>query len=142
MDAVQINSRLNIPLAELRFSYTRSPGPGGQNVNKLNTRAELRFDPAHSPSLNPGQRERLLASLRQRLTRDGILVINSSRFRTQHRNRQDCLEKFAELLAIPLRPPPPNRRPKRPSRTAVERRLNRKKQHAQKKSLRRRPRPD
>ena len=142
MDALEISSHLCIPLAELRFSFSRSPGPGGQNVNKLNTRAELRFNLQESPSLSEDQRQRLKASLGPRLTRDGILIVFSARFRTQQRNREDCLEKFATLLAAHLQPPPPKRRPTRPGRAARARRLGEKKRQAQKKVQRQRPHLD
>lgn len=134
-----ITGNLEIPLTELRFSFDRSPGPGGQNVNKLNTRAELRFDLEHSPSLSDDQRRRLAAGLIARLNQEGVLIVRSSRYRSQSRNREDCLEKLAALLAEQLKPPPPKRRSTRPSRAAVARRLDGKKRQAQKKSLRRRP---
>ena len=139
MGTVQITPRLHIPLAELGFSFDRSPGPGGQNVNKLNTRAELRFNLHASPSLSPTQQDRLTRGLKTRLTRDGILIIRSSRFRTQRRNKENCLEKFAALLAKHLQPPPPKRRPTRPGRAAVARRLQAKKHQSQKKDRRQRP---
>lgn len=142
MDAVHITPRLHIPLAELSFSFDRSPGPGGQNVNKLNTRAELRFNPRESPSLNPTQQQRLETGLKSRLTQNGVLIIRSSRFRTQRRNKEDCLEKFAALLAKHLQPPPPKRRPTRPGRTAVARRLQDKKYQSQKKDQRQHPLDD
>ncbi len=141
-DTVQISSRLSIPLSELHFSFDRSPGPGGQNVNKVNTRAELRFCVSASPSLTPSMRNRITTELSTRLNREGELILRSSRFRSQTRNRTDCLEKFAALLAKALRPPPPKRRPSRPTRTSVAKRLDRKKAHSQKKTLRSRPRPD
>jgi len=134
-----ITGNLEIPLAELRFSFDRSPGPGGQNVNKLNTRAELRFDLENSPSLSDDQRRRLAAGLTSRLNQEGVLIVRSSRYRSQRRNREDCLEKLAALLAEKLKPPPPKRRSTRPSRAAVARRLDGKKRQSQKKSLRRRP---
>lgn len=139
MKFLTITENLKIPLAELRFSFDRSPGPGGQNVNKLNTRAELRFDLQASPSLSADQRCRLVAGLEKRLTPAGVLIVRSSRFRTQLRNKEDCLEKLANLLAEPLKPPPPKRRPTRPGRAAVARRLDSKKRRGQKKALRRRP---
>ena len=139
METLKVTNDLEIPLSELRFSFDRSPGPGGQNVNKLNTRAELRFNLKSSPSLGEAQRNRLLAGLASRLTREGTLVIRSSRFRTQSRNRKDCLEKLASLLAEHLRPPPPKRRPTRPGRAAVIRRLEAKKRRSRKKAWRRRP---
>jgi len=142
MNTLEILPDLHLPLAELLFSFDRSPGPGGQNVNKTNTRAELRFDLEHSPSLSPEQRQRLMAGLASRLSREGILILQSSRFRTQLRNREDCLEKFAALLALNLQPPPPPRRPTRPGKAARARRLNHKKSHSHKKLLRRPPHLD
>ena len=140
MSTLQILPDLHLPLAELLFSFDRSPGPGGQNVNKTNTRAELRFDLEHSPSLSPVQRDRLQAALSSRLSQEGILIIRSSRFRSQGQNHDDCLEKFAALLALHLKPPPPPRRPTRPGRAAKARRLDHKKSHSNKKILRRPPR--
>lgn len=142
MSALQILPDLHIPLAELVFSFDRSPGPGGQHVNKTNTRAELRFDLEHSPSLNPLQRQRLMEALAPRLSQEGMLILRSTRFRSQLRNREDCLEKFASLLAFHLQPPPPPRRPTRPGRAAKARRLNHKKSHSNKKLLRRPPHLD
>ena len=142
MNTLEILPDLHLPLAELLFSFDRSPGPGGQNVNKTNTRAELRFDLEHSPSLNPAQRERLQAALSSRLSQEGFLILQSSRFRSQLRNREDCLEKFASLLAFHLQPPPPPRRPTRPGRAAKARRLSHKKSHSNKKLLRRPPHLD
>ncbi|MBI2504276.1 MAG: aminoacyl-tRNA hydrolase [Candidatus Latescibacteria bacterium] len=142
MNALEILPDLHIPLAELLFSFDRSPGPGGQNVNKTNTRAELRFDLEHSPSLSPLQRQRLREALVSRLSQEGILILRSTRFRSQLRNREDCLEKFASLLAFHLQPPPPPRRPTRPGRAARARRLQRKKSHSNKKILRRPPHLD
>lgn len=138
-DALQVTRDLQIPQSELRFSFDRSPGPGGQNVNKVNTRAELRFDVDASPSLSEGQRSRLRERLASRLVGDGVLIVRSSRHRSQMRNRQDCLDKLAILLAEALRPPPPKRRPTRPGRAARARRLDHKRRQAGKKQNRRRP---
>lgn len=142
MNVLKILPELRIPLAELVLSFDRSTGPGGQNVNKTNTRAELRFDLEHSPSLNPAQRQRLMAALAPRLSQEGMLILRSSRFRSQLRNREDCLEKFAALLAFHLQPPPPPRRPTRPGKAARARRLSHKKSHSSKKILRRPPHLD
>jgi ribosome-associated protein len=133
---------LQLPLAELVFSFDRSPGPGGQHVNKTSTRAELRFDLEHSPSLSEAQRQRLRESLASRLSREGVLILRSARFRSQLRNREDCLDKFAALLAFHLQPPPPPRRPTRPGKAARARRLSHKKLHSNKKLLRRPPHLD
>ena len=138
-DVLQVTGSLQIPHSELRFTFDRSPGPGGQNVNKVNTRAELRFDMGASPSVSEGQRDRLRERLASRLVGGGTLIVRSSRHRSQMRNRQDCLEKLAALLAEALRPPPPKRRPTRPGRAAVARRLDHKHRQAGKKQKRRRP---
>ena len=140
--SLQVTRSLRIPLSELRFTFDRSPGPGGQNVNKLNTRAELRFDVTSSPSLSEPQRQRVRAGLASRLVGDSVLVVRSSRHRTQLRNRQDCLDKLAEMLAGALRPPPPKRRPTGPTRAARNRRLDRKRRQAGKKQGRQRPATD
>jgi len=128
-----------IPLGELVFTYGRSPGPGGQHVNKSNTRAQLRFDLLGSPSLSDEQRRRARSRLSSRLTQEGHLIVHSSQTRSQHRNREDCLQRLAQLLADALRPPPPPRRRTRPGRAAVARRLDSKNRQGQKKGLRRRP---
>lgn len=139
MEALFVNQKLSIPSAEMRLSFDRSSGPGGQHVNKANTRVELRFDVQNSPTLTPDQRRRLLESLANRLNQEGVLSLHSERHRSQWRNRQDCLEKLATLLAEHLRPPPPKRRPTRPSRASQVRRKQKKSQQAQKKAMRRRP---
>ena len=139
MDFVEIEPGLRIPAAELKFTFDRSSGPGGQNVNKVNTRALLRFDLRHSPSLNDGQRQRLESALAKRLNQEGVLSIRSARFRTQGRNKDDCLDKFVHLLAVGLKPPPPPRRPTRPSSAARQRQRRQRQQHSEKKAQRRRP---
>ena len=141
MERLQITHDLSLPLAELDLSFDRSPGPGGQNVNKLSTRAEVRFSVAHSPTLSDEQRRRLRLALRAQLTREGDLIVRSSRFRSQAQNRRDSLDKLAAVLRRALRPPPPSRRPTRPGPSAQARRLDRKKRHSRKKALRRRPEP-
>ena len=142
METLYITSTLEIPLAELRFKFNRSSGPGGQNVNKLNTRAELQYDYVQSAVLSPLQRRRIADKLSPRLSSEGLLVVNSERFRTQGRNREDCLDKLAALLAEALKPPPPKRRKSKPSRAAKARRLDGKKRHSEKKKSRRSPLSD
>lgn len=139
MESLDITRTLNIPLAELGFAFSRSSGAGGQNVNKVNTRVELRFDVVQSPSLDDRQRQLLVDKLANRLTQDGVLIVNSDRHRTQGRNREDCLERFVALLADALKKPPPKRKPTRPGRAAKKRRLDAKKRHSDKKTNRRRP---
>lgn len=136
---IDLPGGLRIPLSELRFSFSRSPGPGGQHVNKVNTRVELRFDLAACPGLPAELRRRALERLADRLNRAGQLVVASSRHRSQSRNRQDCIERFQALLAEALRPPGPRRRRTRPGRAAIARRREAKTHQSRKKSLRRRP---
>ena len=142
METLYVAPTLEIPLSELYFKFSRSSGPGGQNVNKLNTRAELYYDFAHSGVLSSVQREQIADKLRARLSVKGELVVNSERFRTQGRNREDCLEKLAALLAEVIKPPPPKRKKTRPGRAARARRLEGKKRHSDKKKGRRRPSMD
>ena len=89
-----VNSRLQIPLSEFEFTYVRSSGPGGQNVNKVNSKALLRWPVIRSASLPPDVRERFLRRFASRLTTEGELLINSQRYRDQGRNADDCLEKL------------------------------------------------
>ncbi len=133
-----VHSRLKIPLRELRFSFSRSSGPGGQNVNKVNTKATLRWDVASTASLPPGVRERFLARFARRITQRGELVITSQRFRDQARNVADCLEKLRAMLAE-VAAPPARRLKTRPRRGAVERRLAEKRRRSALKRARRRP---
>ena len=139
MDPVVINSAVSIPSRELLLSFDRSPGPGGQNVNRVNTRVELRFHVANSRALSAEQRRRLSESLTSRLTASGYLIIRSSRFRSQGRNIQDCIEKFSALLSKGLRPPPAPRRQTKPSRGSIARRMESKRLKSRQKTLRRPP---
>ena len=90
MEQLEITRTLSIPMAELSVSFSRSSGAGGQHVNKVSTRVEMRFDVARSGTLSEGQRAMLLKRLSSRLTATGVLVVNSDRHRTQGRNREDC----------------------------------------------------
>ena len=108
MDRLEITRTLSIPTAELSVAFSRSSGAGGQNVNKVSTRVEMRFDVAQSISLSEGQRAILLDRLASRLTATGVLVVNSDRHRTQGRNREDCQERLAAILAQALKPLLPN----------------------------------
>ena len=131
-----VNSRLKIPLREFKFTFARSSGPGGQNVNKLNTKAVLRWSVAQSPSLPETVRSRLLAKQRRRVTSEGDLLITSQRFRDAGRNVADCLEKLRRMIAEAA-VTPKTRRPTKPTRASVLHRLDRKRRHAQKKRGRR-----
>lgn len=133
-----VDPQIQIPLSELRLSFSRSSGPGGQNVNKVNSKVTLHWDVMHSPSLPAAVRDRFLARYRPRLTVLGEVVLHSQRFRDQNRNREDCLEKLRQLI-LAVGQPPVRRRPTRPSRASHERRLRAKRHTAQKKQLRHRP---
>jgi len=137
-----VNDKLSIPLREFDFTFARSGGPGGQNVNKVNTKATLRWAVATSPSLPEDVRERFMARFKRRVTSEGDLVITSQRFRDQGRNVADCLSKLRDLLAE-VAEPPKRRRPTKPSRAAKRRRLKEKRKLSEKKQTRRsRPRLD
>ena len=133
---IRITDRISIDERELEERFVRASGPGGQNVNKLSSAVQLRFDVRHSPSLSPDVRTRLERLAGQRLTREGVLVIMAQRHRTQERNRADARERLIELVRRASVAPTP-RRPTKPSRGAKERRLATKKNRSGIKSLRR-----
>jgi ribosome-associated protein len=118
-----MDTTIPIPESELVERFVRASGPGGQNVNKVATAVELRFDVANSPSLPEPVRARLLARRDRRMTDEGVFVVNAQRFRTQERNRQDARERLAAFVAAGLRAPKP-RIATRPSRAAKQRRLD------------------
>ncbi|MGX9118418.1 MAG: aminoacyl-tRNA hydrolase [Mesorhizobium sp.] len=108
---------------DLHEDFIRSSGPGGQNVNKVATAVQLRFDAANAPGLSERVRERTIKLAGQRATKDGVIVIEAGRFRTQEQNRADARARLAELVATAAEPPPPPRKKTRPSKGAIERRL-------------------
>ena len=136
-----VNPHLRIPLRELAFRFARSSKPGGQNVNKLSTKAILRWRVTTSPSMSEGVRARLLRKYRRRVTREGELIITSQRFRDQGRNVADCLEKLRILLATVAQAPVLRKRTK-PSGSALKRRLESKRHRSGKKRMRRPPTVD
>jgi ribosome-associated protein len=126
---LQISPTITVPDDELVERFVRSSGPGGQNVNKLSTAVELRFDARSSPSLPDEVRERLLARRDRRITLDGVVVISAQRFRTQDRNREDARQRLVELLQKALEVPKP-RVASKPTRASKERRLTSKRERA------------
>ena len=133
--SLHITAAVALPAAELRFRTSRSSGPGGQNVNKLETRVELLFDVAQSPSFSDEQRHRILQNLDSRIDGEGVLHISSQRSRSQWENKQGTIEKLVSLLREGLKV-----RKKRirtaPTRSSNENRVHQKKKHSQKKKLR------
>lgn len=136
--ALWLGPGLPLSAAELRWRFSRSSGPGGQNVNRTDSRVELLFPLATTASLPLALRQRALRRLVTRL-QDGQLVVVAQEHRSQWRNRQAAIERLAALLREAIAPPPPPRRPTRPSRGSVQRRLEAKRQRAAIKGRRARP---
>ena len=135
---LRINDQLSIPLAELRFQFTPSSGPGGQHASRSATRVELLFDVAHSPSLDDAQRERVTARLKRYMDGQGTLHLVSQASRSQAQNRQEVTVRLQELVAGALKPRKRRRRTRVP-RAERERRRAEKRSQSEKKRLRRAP---
>lgn len=133
-----VNDRIRVPLDEFDWSYARSGGPGGQNVNKVESKAVLRWPVATSPSVPGDVRARFLQKFHNRVTAEGDLVLSSQRFRDQERNRQDCLEKLTAMLLEAATPPKP-RRATRPTKASKRRRVEAKRRTSAVKARRRKP---
>jgi ribosome-associated protein len=135
---LHVNEQITIPDSEFTFTYSRSSGPGGQNVNKVSSRATMHWNVRDSQSLPPAIRQRFIERFRNRITVEGAVVIHSQRHRDQLRNAQDCLSRLQTMILSVEKPPTP-RKKTRPSRGANQRRLKDKKQRSERKQNRRRP---
>lgn len=140
-DYLIVNDAIAIDLSELEFTYSRSPGPGGQNVNKVNSKATLHWAYAESPYLPAEVASRFAKLVAKRTNDAGELVLSSNRHRTQRRNRDDCLEKLRQLVLAATVVPKARKRPKK-SAAAQAKRLKSKRENAERKERRRTPRWD
>lgn len=141
MPVLPITSRIIVPDEELQFSFARSGGPGGQNVNKVNSKATLRWNPSASAALPEDVRGRFLQTYANRLTNDGEVIITSQESRDQPKNIAICLEKLRQMV-LQVLVPPKKRRPTKPTKGSQRRRLNDKKQRSEVKAGRRKPASD
>jgi ribosome-associated protein len=133
---IEIAPGLFVEEDELQENFIRASGPGGQNVNKVATAVQLRFDVLHAGGLTDDVRHRAIRLAGQRATKDGVIVIEADRYRTQERNREDARQRLVALLSRAAEPPPPPRKKTKPSRGAVERRLKAKANRAGIKKMR------
>lgn len=135
-EPLRVSRSVVIPERELKWRFSRSSGPGGQSVNTADSRVELSLDVARTTALGPVQRARALERLADRLV-DGVVTVTASEHRAQLRNREAALERLAELLRQAIAPPRRKRRPTRPTKAGVERRLAEKRRRSRTKKLRR-----
>jgi ribosome-associated protein len=132
---IRVNAQIELDEREIQEDFVRASGPGGQNVNKVSTAVQLRFDVARSPSLPDPVRARLITLAGRRLTQDGVLIIEAERYRSQRRNRDDALERLIELIREACEVDKP-RRPTRPTLASKKRRLEGKQRRGETKKLR------
>lgn len=130
-----ISDVMTLPLSELKFSFIASPGPGGQNVNKTATTAQLRFNVMLSPSLPEDVRQRLIVYVGKKLTSQGELIIKANRYRTQLQNKQDAIDRLCAILQK-VSTKPRRRKKTKPTLASKQRRLTKKKQQGMKKAMR------
>ena len=135
---LHVNDRIQIPDTEFQLAYARSGGPGGQNVNKVSSKAIMTWDITNTDSLPADVKERFLARYGRRITKEGFFQINSQRYRDQARNVEDCRFKLVELI-VAIATPPVKRKASKPSRGARQRRLNEKHVRSDRKQNRRPP---
>ena len=133
---IKVTRTIAIDESELQQEFIRASGPGGQNVNKVATAVQLRFDVGNSPSLPDDVRERLIRLAGRRITEGGVLIIDARRFRTQERNRQDAIHRLVELIRKAAERPKPRRKVK-PTLKSKRRRLEAKRRRSEKKQMRR-----
>ncbi|EME68867.1 putative Class I peptide chain release factor domain protein [Paramagnetospirillum caucaseum] len=133
---IHITHRISIDEKEIDESFVRSSGPGGQNVNKVETAVQLRFDARRSPSLPDDVSVRLQKLAGSRLTQDGVIIIIAQTHRSQERNRAEALDRLVEMIREAAKPPPPKRRPTKPTKGSKERRLESKGKRSETKKLR------
>jgi ribosome-associated protein len=139
---IRITDTILLDESELQESFVRASGPGGQNVNKVATAVQLRFDVRNARTLPEAVRERLIRLAGKRVTKEGVLLLEASRFRTQDRNRQDARDRLVRLVEAAAAPPAPPRKKTRPTQGSKERRLEGKQQRSEKKSSRKPVRPE
>lgn len=142
MAPLPVTRRITLDDGELQESFLRASGAGGQNVQKVESAVQLRFDARNSPSLPEDVRERLFQIAGRRMTNEGVLVITAQRHRTQERNRQDARERLFALIREAATPPPPARKATKPTRGSQQRRLEGKTRRSGIKRLRGRPTSD
>ena len=141
MANLYINPRLTIPENELLVTAARSSGPGGQNVNKVNSKITLRWSPAKCQAIDPAWRRRFLVRFASRISREGVIVVHSEKFRDQPRNLADARQKLADML-LECQSAPKSRKKTRPTLGSQKRRIESKKRNSQRKQSRRPPRAD
>lgn len=139
MSVIRVTRHIAINESEFEERFFRASGPGGQHVNKAATAVQLRFDVAHSSTLPDDVRQRLIDLAGNKVTDDGVVVIDAQRFRSQRRNRRDARKRLVGLIRQAAQKPKPRRKTK-PSRASKERRLEEKRRRSKKKRLRRPPR--